>query len=124
MTESMAKAMEGRDAAIGPGQLRAPPRCCGRTDRDHPVAIVDGAYPRHQPGRLGVAHEQLWPVPSLDVHAGVDSPAADFFVDRAQAVAAGISWATPKSRSAVAEICRRLDGIPLAIELAASRMGR
>ena len=38
-----------------------------------------------------VADEQLWPVPSLDVLAGVDSPAATLFLQRAAAVAPGIS---------------------------------
>jgi len=68
---------------------------------------------------LGVEDEQLWAVPSLDTDAGLDSPAASLFFDRAQAIARGISL-TP--RDAVVEICQRLDGIPLAIELAASRL--
>src|SRR5262249_58808593 len=34
---------------------------------------------------LGVADEQLWPVPSLDVAAGIDSAAVSPFVERAQA---------------------------------------
>ncbi|HUO39972.1 MAG TPA: adenylate/guanylate cyclase domain-containing protein [Mycobacterium sp.] len=68
-----------------------------------------------------VADEQLWPVPSLDVLAGVDSPAATLFMQRAAAVAPGISL-TGAEAGAVVEICGRLDGIPLAIELAASRM--
>ncbi|MGA9677041.1 MAG: AAA family ATPase, partial [Mycobacterium sp.] len=71
---------------------------------------------------LGVADEQLWPVPSLDVSGGIDSAAVNLFVERAQSVAPRFSMATPDEVSAVAEICRRLDGIPLAIELAASRM--
>jgi predicted ATPase/class 3 adenylate cyclase len=70
---------------------------------------------------LRVADEQLWPVPSLDVLAGVDSPAATLFLQRAAAVAPGISL-TGAEAGAVVEICGRLDGIPLAIELAASRM--
>ena len=70
---------------------------------------------------LRVADEQLWPVPSLDVLSGVDSPAATLFVQRAAAVAPGISLAGAEA-GAVVEICGRLDGIPLAIELAASRM--
>ena len=70
----------------------------------------------------GVADEQLWPVPSLDVNAGVDSAAATLFVERAQAVAPDIALSADDDASAVVEICRRLDGIPLAIELAASRM--
>jgi len=71
---------------------------------------------------LGVADEQLWLVPSLDVGAGVDSAAVTLFVERAHSVASRFSVATPDEAAAVVEICRRLDGIPLAIELAASRM--
>jgi tetratricopeptide (TPR) repeat protein len=44
------------------------------------------------------------------------------FVERAHSVASRFSVATPDEAAAVVEICRRLDGIPLAIELAASRM--
>jgi predicted ATPase len=68
---------------------------------------------------LRVEDEQLWPVPSLDTDSGLGSSAASLFVDRAQAIARGISL-TP--HNAVLEICQRLDGIPLAIELAASRL--
>ncbi len=71
---------------------------------------------------LGVAEEQLWPVPSLDVSAGIDSAAAALFLERARTVGPGSSSATPDESAAIVEICRRLDGIPLAIELAASRM--
>jgi predicted ATPase/class 3 adenylate cyclase len=72
---------------------------------------------------LGVADEQLWPVPSLDVGAGIDSAAVNLFVERAHSVAPRFSMATiDEAEAAVIEICRRLDGIPLAIELAASRM--
>ena len=71
---------------------------------------------------LGVADEQLWLVPSLDVGAGVDSPAVSLFVERAHSVSSRFSVAHPDEAAAVLEICRRVDGIPLAIELAASRM--
>ena len=71
---------------------------------------------------LGVADEQVWPVPSLDVGAGIDSAAVSLFVERAQGVAPRFSMADGDEAAAVVEICRRLDGIPLAIELAASRM--
>jgi predicted ATPase/class 3 adenylate cyclase len=71
---------------------------------------------------LGVADEQVWPVPSLDLSGGIDSAAVNLFVERAQSVAPRFSMATPDEVRAVVEICRRLDGIPLAIELAASRM--
>ena len=71
---------------------------------------------------LGVADEQLWPVPSLDVDGGIDSAAVNLFVERARSVAPRFSLANADEAVAVVEICRRLDGIPLAIELAASRM--
>ena len=71
---------------------------------------------------LGVADEQLWLVPSLDFDAGTDSAAVALFVDRARSVAQRFSLAGPDGATAVIDICRRLDGIPLAIELAASRM--
>ena len=71
---------------------------------------------------LGMAEEQLWRVPSLDVNSGTESAAVNLFVDRAQSVVSDFSLAQPGEADAVVEICRRLDGIPLAIELAASRM--
>ncbi len=70
---------------------------------------------------LRLADEQLWPVPSL-VISGVDSAAATLFVERAQAVAPTISLSGADDAGAVVEICHRLDGIPLGIELAASRL--
>ena len=72
--------------------------------------------------RLGIATEQLWLVPSVDFGGGIDSAAVALFVDRARSVASGFAVATADEAAAVVEICRRLDGIPLAIELAASRM--
>jgi predicted ATPase len=71
---------------------------------------------------LRLADEQLWPVPSLDTRGGADSTAAALFVERAQAVAPTFALSGADDAGAVAEVCRRLDGIPLAIELAASRM--
>ncbi|HEY9265361.1 MAG TPA: adenylate/guanylate cyclase domain-containing protein, partial [Mycobacterium sp.] len=71
---------------------------------------------------LGVADEQVWPVPSLDATAGVDSAAVMLFVERAHGIAPGFSMVDGDESAAVTDICKRLDGIPLAIELAASRM--
>jgi predicted ATPase/truncated hemoglobin YjbI len=48
-------------------------------------------------------------------------PAIQLFVERAAASAAGYEF-TDSDAPAVAQICRKLDGIPLAIELAASRV--
>ena len=71
---------------------------------------------------LGVSDERLWRVRSLDVNSGTESAAVNLFLDRAQSVVSDFSLAQPGEADAVVEICRRLDGIPLAIELAASRM--
>ena len=71
---------------------------------------------------LGIADERLWQVPPLDVGAGVDSAAVSLFIERAQAISPRFSVTSPAEADAVVEICGRLDGIPLAIELAASRM--
>lgn len=71
---------------------------------------------------LGVADEQMSLVPSLDVGAEIDSAAAALFIERAGSIASRFSVADPTEAAAVVDICRRLDGIPLAIELAASRM--
>ncbi|HEY0140817.1 MAG TPA: BTAD domain-containing putative transcriptional regulator [Thermoanaerobaculia bacterium] len=65
---------------------------------------------------LGVAGERVWPVPPI-----AESEAIELFVERAAAVDPSFAL-TDDNRPAVAEICRRLDGIPLAIELAAARV--
>lgn len=69
---------------------------------------------------LQVATEQLRPVLPLDVHTDTDASAVTLLVERARHSAPGLSLT--RDADAVREICRRLDGIPLAIELAASRM--
>jgi predicted ATPase/class 3 adenylate cyclase len=75
---------------------------------------------------LGVDGEQIVPLRSLPVpsesaddDAIIRSDAVRLFVERATAADPG--FAVASSAQAVAEICRRLDGIPLAIELAAAR---
>jgi predicted ATPase len=71
---------------------------------------------------LAVPDEQVWPVRSLDAASGIDSAAVSLFVERAQGIAPGFAMVNRDESAAVVEICQRLDGIPLAIELAASRM--
>ncbi|MEU8801201.1 BTAD domain-containing putative transcriptional regulator [Spirillospora sp. NPDC048819] len=63
--------------------------------------------------RLGVDGEALCPVPPLDVPASVA-----LFTERAAAVRPGFTG----DAEVIGGICRRLDGLPLAIELAAARM--
>ena len=71
---------------------------------------------------LGLKEEQLHPVRPLQAGAGTDSAAVSLFVERAQGISPGFSVVTGEEAAAVTEVCQRLDGIPLAIELAASRM--
>jgi len=66
---------------------------------------------------LGVPGEQAWLVPPL-----LESEAHTLFRERARAVLPSFTI-DHSNTTAVAEICRRLDGIPLAIELAAARVG-
>jgi predicted ATPase len=66
---------------------------------------------------LGVRGERLYPVAPLRT----DDEAVALFLDRAQAVKPGFSLTDVNAR-AVAEVCRHLDGIPLALELAAARV--
>ena len=78
---------------------------------------------------LGVAGEAPWPVRPMSLpprEYGVsglsslgDFDAAQLFIDRAGSLAGFV--ATDADAEAIVEICRRLDGIPLALELAAAR---
>ena len=71
---------------------------------------------------LRVTDEHVWPVPSLEVGTGTDSAAVSLFVERSQAVSPRFSLSNADDTAALVDICGQLDGIPLAIELAASRM--
>ena len=70
---------------------------------------------------LQVAAEQLWPVPPLKVDSGIDSEAVTLFVERARAVNPHFELADAADIDAVTAICRGLDGLAHAIELAAAR---
>jgi predicted ATPase/DNA-binding CsgD family transcriptional regulator len=79
---------------------------------------------------LGVAGEVSWPVPSLSLpdpeHRRSTEELARYeavklFCERAKAVAPSFEL-TDKNATAVARVCHRLDGVPLAIELAAARV--
>jgi len=77
---------------------------------------------------LGIEGEQLVPVPPLatpgadaDLAAIAEAEAVRLFTDRAAAVKPGFA-VTAGNAAAVAAVVRRLDGIPLAVELAAARV--
>lgn len=80
------------------------------------------------PLRLPVERE--YPLPTLDVPdadqkdvAGslMDYSATALFIERARAAKSSFE-VTPENARAIADICRRLDGLPLALELAAARL--
>jgi predicted ATPase/class 3 adenylate cyclase/DNA-binding CsgD family transcriptional regulator len=66
---------------------------------------------------LGVPGEATWQVPSLSLA----DEATELFADRARLARSDFTI-TDDNATTVAEICRRLDGMPLAIELAAARV--
>jgi predicted ATPase/transcriptional regulator with XRE-family HTH domain len=80
---------------------------------------------------VGIAGEVVWRVPSLSLpdtrlpttpQALEDNPCVRLFVDRARALQPRFAL-TEHNAPAVARVCQRLDGIPLALELAAARVG-
>jgi len=79
---------------------------------------------------LGIAGENTWVVrplslPGLDGHTTIapheHSDAMQLFVDRARSAQPSFA-VSPQNEAAIVQICRGLDGIPLAIELAAIRV--
>jgi non-specific serine/threonine protein kinase len=77
---------------------------------------------------LGIDGERVYRVPSMRTPADGDDPdviraseAVRLLADRAAAQGVSLGWDEPAAETA-GRICRRLDGIPLAIELAAARL--
>ncbi len=90
---------------------------------------------------LGIPGEQVWRVPGLAIENGRDggggahgahgdhgardgrpAGAVALFARRAHEAAGTVELDLPEARAAVVEICELLDGLPLAIELAAARL--
>ena len=78
---------------------------------------------------LGLPSEQVWRVGPLrtaaegsSLQTTADAPAVRLFVERARAARPGFDI-QPDNVESIADIVRRLDGLPLAIELAAARVG-
>jgi predicted ATPase len=87
------------------------------------VVLVTSREPLHVRGEREVAVGPL-ALPDHHHHAPVDivqNPAVALFVERAQAARRDFEL-TDENASLVAAICRQLDGLPLAIELAAARV--
>jgi predicted ATPase len=79
---------------------------------------------------LGIDGEVSWRIPSLEIPTAdaelpvdelVQNECVRLFAERARTALPGFS-VTSQNASAVVQICRRLDGIPLALELAAARL--
>jgi non-specific serine/threonine protein kinase len=79
---------------------------------------------------LGAPGEIVWPVPPLSIPEDPSTQPLDgiqhseavlLFVERARALVPEFGL-TPANAAAIARICRQLDGLPLAIELAAARV--
>jgi class 3 adenylate cyclase len=83
--------------------------------------LATSRVPLHIQGEHELHVEPL-PLPEVDADVGevVRSPAVQLFAERAREIRGDFELGDDNG-AAVAEICRRLDGLPLAIELAAAR---
>ncbi len=104
--------------------------CAGLVDTIH-RSCPDVALLATSREPLRVRGETVWPVPLLavpdaaapiDLHELPECEAVALFLDRAHLTATNFELSA-ENAPAVAELCRRLEGIPLAIELAAARIG-
>ena len=118
----------GQAAAAHPRQPRTG-HCCRAAHRRAGGARREFAVLGSSREPLGVAGERVYPVPALSLPSEPGSPTAaqvaamesvQLFVERAKAARPDFAL-TDDNAPAVAAICRRVDGLPLAIELAAAR---
>ncbi len=129
--DRVAAAVDTAATDRGPGALLVLDNCEHVVDA---AAEVAGRLLRAEDGlrivatsreALAVAGEQRWPVPPLNLPTSTadaaDSAAVQLFTARATAVDPAFRLA-PDTVDAVVTVCRRLDGLPLALELAASRV--
>ena len=93
---------------------------------DQTPSLVVLVTSRERLRAAGVVEVDLQPLPTPPRACTpvrlLEYPAVRLFVERARAVAPGFDVTTGNA-AAVAALCRRLDGLPLAIELAAARSG-
>ena len=112
LTETLATALAGKRALLVLDNVEhllpgAAADVATLRDLDGPKVLVTSRE------RLRIGGEQAWPVPSL-----AESDAVELFTARALAVDPSFA-----PTAATAELCTRLDDLPLAIELAAGRTG-
>ncbi|MFC4337312.1 BTAD domain-containing putative transcriptional regulator [Salininema proteolyticum] len=100
----------GDAAGLTESLLAAAPAC---------KVLATGREPLRLPGERVLPVEPFAPPESSDIAVLRGNPASLLFAERARAADPGF---TLDDGEAVAVICRRLDGIPLALELAASRL--
>ena len=135
---SQRPALEGLSAqlvqwrrAADPRQLRAPDRGLRRPGRAPAARLPGAAHPRHEPGAAarpgrgdlaGPVAGAPAPRRSLTPEELAAYESVRLFCERASDVAPSFALSEDNA-GAVAEICSRLDGMPLALELAAARVG-
>ena len=112
LTETLATALAGKRTLLLLDNIEhllpgAAAHVAALRDLDGPKLLVTSRE------RLRIAGEQAWPVPPL-----VELDGVELFTARALAVDPSFS-----ATAAIAELCNRLDELPLAIELAAGRTG-
>ncbi len=128
LIDTLADALRSRSLVLALDNCEHLLDACARLCRRLLAAAPDLRIVATSREPLRVAGETVWPVPPLAVSAAGGpasglgtAEAVRLFVDRAAASAPGFTL-TRANAAAVAAICRSLDGIPLAIELAAARV--
>ena len=126
--DDLAAALGAAHRAPDPRQLRARRRVERRRGRPALRRCPTATVLATSRAPLDVGGEMCFPVPPLalprrgaDLHAAAASPAVELFTRRAVLVRAGYGLGE-SDVGAVVELCIRLGGLPLAIELAAARL--
>ena len=129
--ESLAASLAERELLLVLDTCEHLVEACGSLARTLLRGRARAAHPHHQPGAAGRAgRARAADRPARAARAGLVAPpghgaaqadAVALFVDRAQAAVPEFALSTANTGT-VGELCRRLDGIPLALELAAVRL--